>query len=185
MKKSIKALKRERMMKRKSTKLKKNIALVSVIALAAAAALFVIVTRVSAHNASLSSGLNRRMPLIADQDLVIQVADITENALFYPVDIDNMRIEVFAVRAPDGTIRTAFNTCQICYASGRGYFVQVGSVLVCQQCGNHYEMSQVEMEAGGCNPVPIFPADKIETPETITISRDHLIQTRALFLSWR
>lgn len=30
-------------------------------------------------------------------------------------------------------IRTAFNTCQVCYSSGKGYYVQSGNVLVCQQ----------------------------------------------------
>jgi len=129
--------------------------------------------------------LNQRKPVIADRDLVIQVADITENALFYPVDIDGMRIEVLAVKAPDGTIRTAFNTCQVCYASGRGYFVQEGTVLVCQNCGSRFRMNQVERQAGGCNPVPIFPANKTISDSTITISREFLRQAKIIFASWK
>ena len=132
-----------------------------------------------------SAGLNLRKPVIADRDLVIQVAEITENALFFPVDIDGVRMEVLAVKAPDGSIRTAFNTCQVCYATGRGYFVQTGTLLVCQNCGNRYRMSQVERQAGGCNPVPIFPANKTVTTDTITISREYLRQTRAVFARWR
>jgi uncharacterized membrane protein len=132
-----------------------------------------------------STALNQRKPVIADQDLVIRIADITENALFYPVDIDGMRMEVLAVKAPDGTIRTAFNTCQVCYSSGRGFFVQVNTLLVCQNCGNRYRMSQVERQAGGCNPVPIFPANKTVTDSTITISREYLRQARGIFAGWR
>ncbi|MDR1837689.1 MAG: DUF2318 domain-containing protein [Treponema sp.] len=132
-----------------------------------------------------SAGLNMRKPVIADRDLVIQIAEITENALFFPVDIDGVRMEVLAVKAPDGSIRTAFNTCQVCYTSGRGYFVQTGTLLVCQNCGNRYRMSQVERQAGGCNPVPIFPANKTVTTDTITISREYLRQTRAVFARWR
>jgi len=132
-----------------------------------------------------NTALNQRKPVIADRDLVIQVADITENALFYPIDIDGMRMEVLAVKAPDGTIRTAFNTCQVCYASGRGYFVQTGTVLVCQNCGNRYRMNQVERRAGGCNPVPILPANKTVTNSTITISQEYLRQARGIFASWR
>ena len=128
--------------------------------------------------------LNQRKPTIADQDLVIQIADITENALFYPIDIDGLRIEVLAVRAPDGTIRTAFNTCQICYNSGRGYFVQVNMLLVCQNCGRRFRMNQVERQAGGCNPVPILPANKTVTGSTITISREYLGQARRIFARW-
>ena len=94
-------------------------------------------------------------------------------------------MEVLAVRAPDGTIRTAFNTCQVCYASGRGYFVQTGTLLVCQNCGNRYRMNQVERQAGGCNPVPIFPANKTVTSDTITISREYLRRIKVMFESWR
>ena len=132
-----------------------------------------------------NAALNQRKPVIVDRDLVIQIADITENALFYPVDIDGMRMEVLTVRASDGTIRTAFNTCQVCYNSGRGYFVQEGTVLVCQNCGRRYRMNQVERQAGGCNPVPIFPANKNVTDSTITISREYLRQARGIFASWR
>ncbi|MDR1857913.1 MAG: DUF2318 domain-containing protein [Treponema sp.] len=132
-----------------------------------------------------NNALNQRKPVTVDKDLVIQIADITENALFYPMDIDGMRMEVLAVRAPDGTIRTAFNTCQVCYNSGKGYFVQTGTVLVCQNCGNRYRMSQVERQAGGCNPVPIFPANKAVTDSTITISREYLRQARGIFSGWR
>jgi uncharacterized membrane protein len=124
-------------------------------------------------------------PVIADQDLVIQIAEITENAVFYPVDIEGTRIEILAVKAPDGTIRTAFNTCQVCYASGRGFYKQQGTVLVCQNCGNRFRMSQVEVRSGGCNPVPIFKSNKTETDTTITISKDLLIEARAIFARWR
>jgi uncharacterized membrane protein len=129
--------------------------------------------------------LNQRKPVIADRDLVIQIADITENALFFPVDIDGTRIEVLAVKAPDGTIRTAFNTCQVCYNSGRGYFEQVNTVLVCQNCGRRYRMNQVERQAGGCNPVPIFLANKTVTDSTIVIPLEYLKQARGIFASWR
>jgi len=151
------------------------------IASLAAAFLFAAGAILSAQNAE----LNQRRPVTADRDLVIQISDITENALFFPVDIDGVRMEVLAVKAPDGSIRTAFNTCQVCYASGRGYFVQTGTLLVCQNCGNRYRMSQVERQAGGCNPVPIFPVNKTVTADTITISREYLGQARAIFERWR
>jgi uncharacterized membrane protein len=63
--------------------------------------------------------------------------------------------------------------------------VQTGTLLVCQNCGNRYRMSQVERQAGGCNPVPIFPANKTVTALTITISLDFLKQARSIFASWR
>ena len=132
-----------------------------------------------------SGQLNAVKPVVTDSDLVIRIADITENATFYPVDIGGTRLEALAVRAPDGTIRTAFNTCQVCYASGRGFYKQQGTVLVCQNCGNRFRMSQVEVRSGGCNPVPIFPANKTVTETTITISREFLHRAKAIFARWR
>jgi uncharacterized membrane protein len=128
---------------------------------------------------------NMIKPVIADKDLVIPLAEITENAVFYPVDIAGTRLEVLAVKAPDGTIRTAFNTCQVCYASGRGYYKQQGTVLICQNCGNRFRMSQVGIRSGGCNPVPISAANKTVTDTAITISKDFLAEARVIFTRWR
>ena len=122
---------------------------------------------------------------VADSDLVIETAEITENALFYPVDVEGTRLEVLAVRAPDGTIRTAFNTCQVCYASGRGFYKQQGTVLVCQNCGNRFRMSQVGVRSGGCNPVPIGAAYRTETESNITISKSFLKEAKGIFARWR
>ncbi|MDR2247593.1 MAG: DUF2318 domain-containing protein [Treponema sp.] len=124
-------------------------------------------------------------PAIANQDLVIRLAEVTENAIFYPVDIEGTRLEILAVKAPDGSVRTAFNTCQVCYASGRGFYKQQGTVLVCQNCGNRFRMSQVGIRSGGCNPVPILPANKTVTDTTITISKDFLKEAKSIFTRWR
>jgi uncharacterized membrane protein len=129
--------------------------------------------------------LNVVKPVIADKDLVIPVSEVTENAVFYPVDIEGTRLEVLAVKAPDGTIRTAFNTCQVCYGSGRGFYKQQGTVLVCQNCGNRYRMSQVEIRSGGCNPVPIFPQNKTVTNTSITISKEFLKEAKQIFARWK
>ena len=127
------------------------------------------------------TALNQRKPITLDTDLVINVSEITENALYFPVQIDDVLLEIIAVKAPDGTIRTAFNTCQVCYQSKKGYFVQVNTLLVCQNCGNRYRMSQLERESGGCNPEPIFPENKVVTNDTITISKDFMSKFKYMF----
>ena len=118
-------------------------------------------------------------------DLVIPVAGITEKATFYVYDGLDSKMEILAVKASDGTIRTAFNTCQDCYHSGRGYYVQEGDVLVCQNCRNTFQMDQVEMTAGGCNPVPISEEGKDITDTSITISKDFLLEAETMFASWK
>lgn len=125
------------------------------------------------------------IPATKDADLVIPVADISNKASFFPVEIGGTKLEVIAVKAPDGTIRTAFNTCQVCYDSGQGYYKQTGSELECQSCGNHFTMDQVEVLSGGCNPVPIFAADKTVTSESITVPLAYLQEAKAIFANWK
>lgn len=118
-------------------------------------------------------------------DLVIPLSGISEEASFYPMEVEGISLEVIAVKDSEGTIRTAFNTCQICYDSGRGYYEQSGDVLICQNCGNRFKMSQVEVQSGGCNPWPIFAENKIVDDENITISQDFLKEATVLFENWK
>lgn len=118
-------------------------------------------------------------------NLVIPRSEVTSTAKFYPYEAGSTKMEVLAVKAPDGTIRTAFNTCQVCYNSGRGYYEQEGDELVCQNCGNRFKLSQVEKIKGGCNPVPILSEDKTDDGTNITISQDFLDQNKSLFGKWK
>ncbi len=123
--------------------------------------------------------------ILPNGDLQIQKKEVTATAKFYQYKVDGVLVEILALRAPDGTVRTALNTCQVCYSSGRGYYVQQGDVLVCQNCGNRFKASQVELIKGGCNPVPITAELKTETADTITIARAIMEQARPFFLNWK
>lgn len=118
-------------------------------------------------------------------DIVISKDEVGKKVSFYPYEIDGINMEVMAVKSSDGSIRTAFNTCQICYSSGRGYYVQKGNSIVCQNCGNTYTADDVEIISGGCNPVPIIKQNKTETSDEITISRDFLEQYKEVFAKWK
>lgn len=118
-------------------------------------------------------------------NMVIPVSEITDKASFYSYDELDSKMEVIAVKAPDGTIRTAFNTCQVCYGSGKGYYVQEGDKLVCQNCGNRFGMDDVEVTKGGCNPVPINDDQKETTKDTITIPKESLKDAEAIFQNWK
>jgi uncharacterized membrane protein len=123
--------------------------------------------------------------ILPNGDLQIPKKEITATARFYQYRLDGVLIEVLALRAPDGTVRTAFNTCQVCYSSGRGYYVQQGDVLVCQNCRNRFKASQVELIKGGCNPVPITADLKTEDAGTITIAKSLFAEAKPLFLKWK
>ncbi len=69
-------------------------------------------------------------------------------------------------------VKWTIDAPQVCYDSGRGYYVQDGDVLVCQNCGNRFKMSQVSVEKSGCNPVGLSDDMRTETDEAITIPLD-------------
>jgi len=120
----------------------------------------------------------------ASGDLKILKSEVTETAKFYPYKAGKTNMEVMAVKASDGTIRTAFNTCQICFNSGRGYYEQQGEELVCQNCGNRFHIDQIEKIRGGCNPVPITKENKTEDDEYIVITQAFMEENKGLFGRW-
>ncbi|GHU91414.1 membrane protein [Clostridia bacterium] len=131
-----------------------------------------------------TNGSDKTKPIV-DADVVITKNTISTKAQFIPVEVDGTKLEIIAVTAPDGTIRTAFNTCQVCYDSGKGFYKQDGDVLVCQNCGNRFKMSQVEVESGGCNPVPLWDDWTTETDDTITVPLTLLQEATAIFGNWK
>lgn len=115
----------------------------------------------------------------------INKADISDKAKFYPYESNGIKMEVLALKAKDGTIRTALNTCQVCYSSGKGYYVQEGDELVCQNCGNRFASNMVGKSKGGCNPVPISDASKVDDGAKITIDKNYLDKNKAYFSNWK
>lgn len=132
-----------------------------------------------------TSGTSETADKVKDGDIIIQTKDITEQPRFYPAVMNGTALEVIAVKASDGTIRTAFNTCQVCYSSGRGYYKVENNQLVCQNCGNRFNMDDVEVTRGGCNPVPITSEYKTVTTDTITITKDFLSKATTIFQNWK
>lgn len=128
---------------------------------------------------------NQEVSISSGESLTIPVSDLTESAAFYPVNVDGTEMEVIAMKTSDGTIRTAFNTCQVCYDSGNGYYKQEGDKLVCQNCGNSFTMDQVGESAGGCNPWPILESDRTLTDDEIQISHDFLKDSADIFANWK
>jgi uncharacterized membrane protein len=120
-----------------------------------------------------------------DGDVVIEVASITEKATFINYDANGTTIGLFAVKANDGTIRTALNTCQVCNGSPKAYFIQKDDVFECQNCGNLFELDQIEQERGGCNPVPIMPENKIVSDTEIIIPASLLDSVTDAFTNWK
>ena len=115
----------------------------------------------------------------------INKSEISNKVKFYPYESNGIKMEVLALKANDGTIRTALNTCQVCYSSGKGYYVQEGNELVCQNCGNRFSADMVGKAKGGCNPVPISDTSKVDDGTKITIDKNYLDKNKAYFSHWK
>ena len=151
------------------------------------AVLAMVIMAIGAFTTTSFGGSNDKSttPAVTGEGVKIIKSDITSTVKFYPIEIDKVKMEVIAVKASDGTIRTALNTCQICYQSGRGYYKQEGNEVICQNCKNRFKLDQIEKVRGGCNPVPILKAEKTEDEKTIFISKEVLAKYKQLFANWK
>jgi len=134
----------------------------------------------AAANAITLTGSN-----VKNNSLQIPTEGISSQAKFFPFTVDGMAMEVFVVKASDGTYRTAFNTCQVCYNSGRGQYTQQGDVMVCGNCGNRFKVDQIEKQKNGCNPIPISLPYKTEKNGVITIGNEILEAAKPVFAKWK
>jgi len=63
-------------------------------------------------------------------------------------------IEFFVLKSKDGVVRAAFNACDVCFGSKKGY-TQDGDHMVCNNCGRRFPADQINVVQGGCNPSPL------------------------------
>jgi uncharacterized membrane protein len=63
-------------------------------------------------------------------------------------------IKYFVIKSSDGVIRAAFDACDVCWPSGKGY-QQDGDTMVCRNCGKRFASKLVNEVKGGCNPAPL------------------------------
>lgn len=117
--------------------------------------------------------------------LEIPVSELSETIRIYPVTVDGLSMEILAAKDANGSLRTAFNTCQVCNGSRKAYFVAQGDHVVCQNCGNSFARTDVGVLSGGCNPYPIFADSRDDTADTVRLSYDFLSGSSSLFARWK
>lgn len=105
------------------------------------------------------------------EDIKINTNDINSNATYYNYEIDGHIIQIFAVKASDGTVRIAFNTCGACNPSPTAYFIQKGDYFECQNCGNKFKIDEIGLTyRPGCFPIGILDDNKNIDGDNITIA---------------
>jgi hypothetical protein len=80
-------------------------------------------------------------------------------------------IEFFVLKSKDGVVRAAFNACDVCYASRKGYS-QDGDHMVCNNCGQRFPADQINVVRGGCNPSPL---DRTVQGDTLVITVEDIL----------
>lgn len=85
--------------------------------------------------------------------VTLPVAKLSDNkAHFYKFEDGGKEIVFFAVRAADGSYKTAFDACDSCYKSKKGY-EQQGDKMNCKNCNQKFAIGRLGPNAtGGCNP---------------------------------
>jgi uncharacterized membrane protein len=75
-------------------------------------------------------------------------------AHYYTAKVGGKDVKFFILKSNDGIIRAAFDACDVCYSEKKGYR-QDGDYMICNNCGQRFHSSRINVVKGGCNPSPI------------------------------
>ncbi len=90
---------------------------------------------------------------------------------------NDITIRYFVLKSSDGVIRAAFDACDVCWPSGKGYY-QEDDYMVCRNCGRRFKSVLVNDVKGGCNPAPL---KRGITGEKLVIEVSDIIDGRQYF----
>lgn len=85
--------------------------------------------------------------------ITIPVAKLADGkARFFKFEDNGKEISFFAVKAADGSYKTAFDACDSCFKSKKGY-EQQDDKMNCKNCNQKFAINRLGPNAtGGCNP---------------------------------
>lgn len=115
--------------------------------------------------------------------LTIPLDTLTEQPLFVDWEQDGTAMQLIALVDASGAPQLAYNTCQVCAGSPYAYFEYQNGALVCQNCGNRFELSSVGKASGGCNPMPV--TDYASDGTQLIVPEEALAQAAASFKNWK
>ena len=110
---------------------------------------------VSDGNAAFSLFSSHKKVKDSDGKIMIAVKDINDGkAHYYQYKNGGNSVKFFVVKSSDGTIRAAFDACDVCFPAKKGYS-QDGDFMICNNCGKRFHSSRINVVKGGCNPAPL------------------------------
>lgn len=119
--------------------------------------------------------------IMASGEMEIPLSELSENAKWYEYNSNGVSIRFFAVEAKDGSIKTGFDACDVCYNRKKGYS-QNGDYMACNNCGNRYPIIGLGTEnknPGGC--WPGYLPNTIDE-ENLIIKKADLEKGRVIFV---
>jgi len=88
-------------------------------------------------------------------ELIIPVSEVNDgNVHYYTVEAGDKEVKIFLLKSNDGVIRAAFDACDVCFPEKKGYR-QEGDFVICNNCGQKFHSSRINVFKGGCNPSPL------------------------------
>jgi len=77
------------------------------------------------------------------------------NAHYYAYkSADGTVIRFFILKSHDGVVRAAFDACDVCYKSDKGYRQEEDN-MICNNCNQQFASDRINEVKGGCNPAPL------------------------------
>ena len=93
--------------------------------------------------------------IVSAGKVAIPVADLNDGqAHFYSYKGQHGKIPFFVIKGKDGTLRAAFDACDVCYKEKKGY-EQKGDEMICRNCNQTFPVAKIGTVSGGCNPSPL------------------------------
>jgi hypothetical protein len=114
-------------------------------------------------------------PLVVESDGKVRLSLDTFDdymAHYYTYMHQGRPIEFFVLKSKDGVVRAAFNACDVCYLSKKGY-TQDGDYVICNNCGQRFPADGINDVHGGCNPSPLA---RVVDGDTLVILVEDIVQ---------
>lgn len=75
-------------------------------------------------------------------------------AHYFSYKENSQEIRFFVIKSRDQIVRAAFDACDVCFPEKKGYS-QDGDFMVCNNCGQKFHSTRINVIKGGCNPAPL------------------------------
>jgi len=131
----------------------------------------------SGHTMAGFFGTHKKVTASGDE-IQIPINKVNDGEAHYFVFKGNgQEVKFFVVKSADGVIRAAFDACDVCYHSKKGY-TQEGEFMICNNCGRKFHSNRINVVKGGCNPAPL---NRVERGDNVVINVKDVMQGSRYF----